>query len=206
MYMNLEKLFLLFLVMWDEDKLNVHTDDVGNGAKYSGVMYLSPTAEIIALLLDVDKALRSVSSRLTEFLFCVFTLISEAISPLFSIWFLLSSSATLFCFLLVEEEVFWDVAVSSKIVMRKTLGFRKISLFQQTNILTWHKIIHFNFQELIKVRMLLNDVWVILRTIIHNINFTYLFSYGKSEGNWSCYVFPCYFLHWSHTLLTKQLR
>ena len=35
------------------------------------------------------------------------------------------------------------------------------------------------------------------------INFTYLFSCGKSEGNWSCYVFPCYSLHWSHTLLTK---
>ena len=44
------------------------TDDEGNGAKYSGVMYLSPTAEIIALLFDDDKALMSVSSRLIEFL------------------------------------------------------------------------------------------------------------------------------------------
>ena len=136
-----------YLVVQDEGKLNIHTDDEGNGAKYSGVMYLSPTAEIIALLLDVDKALRSVSSRLTGFLFCVFTLISEAISPPFSIWFLLASSETLFCFLLDVEEVFWDVAFSSKIVMRKILRFRKSVYFTkkyvyitQNHSLKFHKI------------------------------------------------------------------
>ena len=110
------------------------TDDEGNGAKYSGVMYLSPTAEIIALLFDDDKALMSVSSRLIEFLVWEVTLVSEADSLPFSIWFLLSSSTTLFCFLLAVEEVFW-AAGSSKIVMRKYFGEVEMgtSLFHDQN-------------------------------------------------------------------------
>ena len=58
-------------------KGNKLTDDDGNGAKYSGVIYLSPTAEIIALLLDAVKALMRVSSRLIELLRSEFTLRSE---------------------------------------------------------------------------------------------------------------------------------
>ena len=41
-----------------------HTEDDGKGARYSGVMYLSPTAEIIALFADRDKALALMTSLL----------------------------------------------------------------------------------------------------------------------------------------------
>ena len=74
------KIPILFIYICNDKKvINVNklTDDDGNGAKYSGVIYLSPTAEIIALLLDVVKALIRDSSRLIEFLRCEFTLISE---------------------------------------------------------------------------------------------------------------------------------
>ena len=143
-----------------------------------------------------------VSSRPIEFLW--FTLISgEPTIPPFSRWDLLSSSETLF--LLDVEEVFWDAAFSSKIVMRKILGFVGcLSVFHKkvfviicmtTYELSISLISNTQAQKYLEDKIIIecfltnNNKWYYSQTI----NFTYLFSYGKSEGNWSCYVFSCYF-------------